>query len=148
MQQTQILYNTEIPQKDQGMQSQGMKQTAARCVVHSLEKYLPWGGQDVPVDFIDELYDKPLCCVLLRVSRLLMMDFGLNSFLGWLLAVAILSGSNRGHPVSVSTQIRQNDNLCKHWFALIMVFAPATFLDTDFQSLPALEFTIEVLEDF
>lgn len=76
-----------------------------------LVKYQSGGGQALPVDFTDELYDSPLCCVLLRASRLLMMDFGLNSFLGRLLAVLMLSGFNResisdNHTLSASATMQ------------------------------------------
>lgn len=44
----------------------------------------------IPVVLTDEVWESPLCCVFSLVSKLDMIDFGLNSFLGRLLAVDIL----------------------------------------------------------
>lgn len=53
----------------------------------------------VPADLRDGVCVIPLCCKLSTVSKLLIIDLGLNSLFGLVLAVLILQGVEIKHKV-------------------------------------------------
>lgn len=76
----------------------------------------------IPVVLTDEVWESPLCCVFSTVSKLDTIDFGLNSFLGRLLAVDIL---REQMPICVH---KLNCIVARHLFILNTLITSQCFL--------------------